>query len=139
MTASLSEGTSSTLNGYRSALLSDFPLNMVNNIAFWSHTRPFLCPVSLTVGLGRPAELRSCRKRLRTAAVAAPERALEEEIRSSKPSVPKGLNKFSSKVTQPKSQGASQAMLYATGLREDDMDKPQVSCKFEYRCFPITY
>jgi dihydroxy-acid dehydratase len=36
------------------------------------------------------------------------------------------LNKFSSRVTQPKSQGASQAMLYATGLREEDMEKPQI-------------
>ncbi|KAF3345131.1 Cell division control protein 73 [Verticillium dahliae VDG2] len=36
------------------------------------------------------------------------------------------LNKFSSKITQPKSQGASQAMLYATGLSEDDMNKAQV-------------
>src|ERR1700728_3212179 len=38
----------------------------------------------------------------------------------------KPLNKYSSQITQPKSQGASQAMLYATGLREPDMDKPQV-------------
>ena len=36
------------------------------------------------------------------------------------------LNKYSSRVTQPKSQGASQAMLYATGLVEEDMHKPQV-------------
>src|SRR5436189_5498641 len=36
------------------------------------------------------------------------------------------LNKYSSHVTQPKSQGASQAMLYATGLTEQDMQKPQV-------------
>src|SRR3954470_11308260 len=36
------------------------------------------------------------------------------------------LNKYSSKITQPKSQGASQAMLYATGLSEDDMNKAQV-------------
>ena len=36
------------------------------------------------------------------------------------------LNKYSSQITQPKSQGASQAMLYATGLREADMAKPQV-------------
>src|SRR5258708_7865603 len=35
-------------------------------------------------------------------------------------------NKFSSKITKPKSQGASQAMLYATGLSDEDMDKPQV-------------
>ncbi len=36
------------------------------------------------------------------------------------------LNKFSAHVTQPKSQGASQAMLYATGLTEADMSKPQI-------------
>ena len=36
------------------------------------------------------------------------------------------LNKYSSVITQPKSQGASQAMLYATGLRDEDMGKPQV-------------
>ena len=35
---------------------------------------------------------------------------------SVKPGCPPGLNKYSSKITQPKSQGASQAMLYATGL-----------------------
>jgi len=36
------------------------------------------------------------------------------------------LNKYSSRVTQPKSQGASQAMLYGTGMTREDMDKPQV-------------
>ena len=36
------------------------------------------------------------------------------------------LNKVSSTITQPKSQGASQAMLYATGMSEDDMNKAQV-------------
>jgi dihydroxy-acid dehydratase len=36
------------------------------------------------------------------------------------------LNKISSKITQTKSQGASQAMLYGTGLTEDDMKKPQI-------------
>ncbi len=35
-------------------------------------------------------------------------------------------NKYSSQITQPKSQGASQAMLYATGLNDEDLDKPQV-------------
>ena len=35
-------------------------------------------------------------------------------------------NKYSAQITQPKSQGASQAMLYATGLTEADMSKPQV-------------
>lgn len=37
-----------------------------------------------------------------------------------------GLNKTSSHITQPKSQGASQAMLYATGLKPEDMGKAQV-------------
>jgi len=36
------------------------------------------------------------------------------------------LNRISRRITQPRSQGASQAMLYATGLTEADMDKAQV-------------
>ncbi len=36
------------------------------------------------------------------------------------------LNKYSSTITQHKSQGASQAMLYGTGMTETDMDKAQV-------------
>ncbi len=36
------------------------------------------------------------------------------------------LNKYSSHITQEKSQGASQAMLYATGLKEPEMGMPQV-------------
>jgi dihydroxy-acid dehydratase len=36
------------------------------------------------------------------------------------------LNKYSRHITQPKSQGASQAMLYGTGMTEADMQKPQV-------------
>src|SRR5258708_25909672 len=36
------------------------------------------------------------------------------------------LNKYSARITQPKSQGASQAMLYATGLKEPDMNKAEV-------------
>jgi dihydroxy-acid dehydratase len=36
------------------------------------------------------------------------------------------LNKYSSRITQPKAQGASQAMLYGTGLTPADMDKAQV-------------
>src|SRR5690606_6454703 len=36
------------------------------------------------------------------------------------------LNRTSRRITQPRSQGASQAMLYATGLTEADMDKAQV-------------
>lgn len=36
------------------------------------------------------------------------------------------LNRYSSHITQPKSQGASQAMLHAAGLRSEDLNKPQV-------------
>ncbi|HET6425702.1 MAG TPA: dihydroxy-acid dehydratase [Planctomycetaceae bacterium] len=36
------------------------------------------------------------------------------------------LNKISSRITQPKSQGASQAMLYGTGMTPEDMNKAQV-------------
>jgi len=38
----------------------------------------------------------------------------------------KQLNKYSSRITQPKSQGASQAMLLATGISPEDLNKPQV-------------
>jgi dihydroxy-acid dehydratase len=40
--------------------------------------------------------------------------------------VSKQLNKYSVHITQPRSQGASQAMLYATGLTENDLNKAQV-------------
>ncbi len=36
------------------------------------------------------------------------------------------INQYSRRVTQPKSQGASQAMLYGTGMTPEDMNKPQV-------------
>src|SRR5688572_23039177 len=36
------------------------------------------------------------------------------------------LNRYSSRITQPASQGASQAMLIATGLSWADLNKPQV-------------
>ena len=36
------------------------------------------------------------------------------------------MNRFSKEITQKKSQGASQAMLYATGLNENDLTKAQV-------------
>jgi dihydroxy-acid dehydratase len=49
-------------------------------------------------------------------------RAATEENRS----MSQPLNKFSSRITQPRSQGASQAMLYGTGLTEADMQKAQV-------------
>jgi dihydroxy-acid dehydratase len=43
------------------------------------------------------------------------------------------LNKYSSRVTQPRSQGASQAMLYGIGLTDADLQKAQVGiCSMWY-------
>ena len=40
------------------------------------------------------------------------------------------LNKFSRHITQPKSQGASQAMLYATGMNDaESTPSPKRFCK----------
>jgi dihydroxy-acid dehydratase len=36
------------------------------------------------------------------------------------------LNKYSARITEPKSQGASQAVLYGVGLTDADLRKPQV-------------
>ena len=42
-------------------------------------------------------------------------------------------NRYSAKVTQPRSQGASQAMLYGIGLTDADLQKPQVGiCSMWY-------
>ncbi len=38
----------------------------------------------------------------------------------------KKLNEVSKRITQPRAQGASQAMLYGTGLKPTDMDKAQI-------------
>ncbi|KAK7685188.1 hypothetical protein QCA50_011551 [Cerrena zonata] len=45
-----------------------------------------------------------------------------------KASVPSNvkLNKYSSQITQNKARGGAQAMLYAVGLTEEDMNKPQI-------------
>ena len=54
--------------------------------------------------------------------VAAPAQSVE----APEGSTAEQLNKYSSRVTQPKAQGASQAILYGVGLSKEDLDKPQV-------------
>ena len=71
----------------------------------------------------RPASRRAARGSLQVAAVASPEVIFKPPGAAE---VPKGLNKYSQTVTQHKSQGASLAQLYGTGLRDEDLDKPQV-------------
>lgn len=63
---------------------------------------------------------------------AAVEEVLEQGASKFSSEVPAGLNKYSSRITQPKTQGASQAMLYATGLDENSIDKPQVRSIFSF-------
>jgi len=47
------------------------------------------------------------------------------------------MNRWSRTLTQPAIQGNSQAMLYATGMTEEDMDKPQVGiCSVWYEGNP---
>jgi dihydroxy-acid dehydratase len=38
----------------------------------------------------------------------------------------KELNRYSARLTQKQSQVGSKAMLYATGMTDEDMQKPQV-------------
>ncbi|KAJ1801423.1 hypothetical protein LPJ59_000305 [Coemansia sp. RSA 2399] len=47
-------------------------------------------------------------------------------LSSAQSTEPGKLNRYSSIITQPKAQGPSQAMLYATGMQEADMAKAQV-------------
>ena len=86
----------------------------------------------MDVGKGREQERKLCQD-LRLALVDFRRIAAHPELIRG-PIIWRGLmaddqkkrNKYSSRITQPKSQGASQAMLYATGLSDDDMAKPEV-------------
>ncbi|CAM9545120.1 unnamed protein product [Discosporangium mesarthrocarpum] len=81
----------------------------------------FLAPTvgSLSSGIARRTESYNARTRnnLLRMAHAVGERGDGEAV---------VMNRYSQKLTQQKSQGASQAMLYATGMTKEDMDKPQV-------------
>ncbi|KAL3230651.1 Dihydroxy-acid dehydratase, mitochondrial [Nakaseomyces bracarensis] len=51
---------------------------------------------------------------------------LSRKFSTSRLNAAKKLNKYSYIITEPKDQGASQAMLYATGFNKDDFNKAQV-------------
>ncbi|WCJ24219.1 Dihydroxy-acid dehydratase [Euphorbia peplus] len=78
-------------------------------------TTPFHSPLTLThLPTARPSSLR----------VFAQSPAA---VTSSPPSsVALKLNKYSSRVTEPKSQGGSQAILHGVGLSDEDMSKAQI-------------
>jgi dihydroxy-acid dehydratase len=63
------------------------------------------------------------------ARIAAPFSSTTPTNHANQPQIPpmtEPLNRYSRQITEPRSQGASQAMLYATGLTEADMAKPQI-------------
>lgn len=58
-----------------------------------------------------------------------PVRASSEVAQSLQPAVKETahkLNKYSSRITEPKSHGGAQAVLYGVGLSDEDMQKPQI-------------
>ncbi|KAL2219682.1 putative dihydroxy acid dehydratase Ilv3 [Thermoascus aurantiacus ATCC 26904] len=66
-------------------------------------------------------------RRLQNSSLAARSLSTTLPLRKASPADDdKAINKVSRHITQPISQGASQAMLYATGLKEEDMNKAQV-------------
>ncbi|KAH6768393.1 dehydratase family [Perilla frutescens var. frutescens] len=50
----------------------------------------------------------------------------ETDVPPPPPATATKLNKYSSRITEPKSQGGSQAVLYGVGLSDEDLKKPQV-------------
>lgn len=90
--------------GRRDILLAR--LSSSPNRTTWKRQRSFICSAASS-----------------SSSVAQPE-APPATVEDADPS--RKLNKYSSRVTQPKSQGGSQAVLYGVGLSEEDMSKPQV-------------
>ncbi|KAI0914172.1 dihydroxy-acid/6-phosphogluconate dehydratase [Ustulina deusta] len=81
------------------------------------------------VALGRPAIVRRCLSTttpVRRSRYDVNQDVNKNVIKDLDQDLDKDLNKVSRHITQPKSQGASQAMLYATGLEKEDMAKAQV-------------
>ena len=74
-------------------------------------------------GRGREREKRGERVKMEAAVTPAAEADMEK---GNSHTSRRELNKVSKTITGPKSQGASQAMLYATGLNEKDLLKAQV-------------
>lgn len=78
-----------------------------------------------------PPTRSAVRRQVAPVAVAAPDKDTLQQahnLESGANGFVPGLNSVSKRITQPKTQGASQAMLYATGLREEDLGKAQVRC-----------
>ncbi|KAJ8455706.1 hypothetical protein OPV22_035055 [Ensete ventricosum] len=87
--------------------------------------------VDASAAAHRPFFLRPhCVRRPRASSSSASER--HQIVESPPPPAPENppgphkLNRYSSRITEPKSQGGSQAILYGVGLSDDDMRKPQV-------------
>ncbi|XP_065862866.1 dihydroxy-acid dehydratase, chloroplastic [Euphorbia lathyris] len=80
-------------------------------------TATFHAPLTLIHFPARPSSLR---------VFAQSPAVVTSEPPSAASAVAHKLNKYSSRVTEPKSQGGSQAILHGVGLSDEDMSKPQV-------------
>nr|CAD1840853.1 unnamed protein product [Ananas comosus var. bracteatus] len=83
---------------------------------------PFSSHTSGAVALRRVPPLRAAA----AAAAAADAPTPPATTQAIPPAPPRKINLYSSRITEPKSQGGSQAILYGVGLSEADMAKPQV-------------
>ncbi len=82
--------------------------------------------ISLTGAVLQSELLRHFCRCQRRVSVSNCEPVVRSQSHVSAPNSMQELNKYSRRITQPKSQGASQAMLYGTGMTADDMNKAQV-------------
>ncbi|CAK7336223.1 unnamed protein product [Dovyalis caffra] len=64
--------------------------------------------------------------RLRSSSLLVKAQSVAVEPSQETSTVAQKLNKYSSSITEPKSQGGSQAILHGVGLSDDDMSKPQI-------------
>ncbi|CAI5491000.1 unnamed protein product [Closterium sp. Naga37s-1] len=103
----------------RAPALSPAPAQEISSRAFRA-AQPVAAPVARPLRGARTAAFRGLGVRAESGATET------ESSATAAGGEGKALNRWSSRITQPKSQGASQAMLYGVGLTEADMHKAQV-------------
>ncbi|XP_002518134.2 dihydroxy-acid dehydratase, chloroplastic [Ricinus communis] len=83
---------------------------------------PFHCPITHHPHFST----RRSSSSLRVVAQSPPAVTTEPSPSQATTTVSQKLNKYSSRVTEPKSQGGSQAILHGVGLSDEDLSKPQI-------------
>ncbi|XP_057489805.1 dihydroxy-acid dehydratase, chloroplastic isoform X1 [Actinidia eriantha] len=90
-----------------------------------SHTLPRSCPTNTVKPLVPPLR-HSVPPRAATIRASSTVTASPQTSSTTTADPSQKLNKYSSRITEPKSQGGSQAILYGVGLSDEDMGKPQI-------------